>query len=234
MRHALTFCLLTLSLSFAAGARAQAERLVLVELFTSQGCSSCPPADAMLAELSEYERVLPLSLHVDYWDYLGWHDQFARPEWSARQEAYARAHGKRSVYTPQAIVDGGIAIVGSRGMAVMDAVDERRSLAPELNLTWQPDGSFMLRALADMESVSIDLVRYKPMETVHIAGGENAGRSLRYINIVTGLQVLGQWSAEAGAQSQWSLPEMEAAPMRYAIIVQDHPVGTVRGVWTLD
>lgn len=234
MRHALTFYFLTLSFVLIGVGGAQADRLVLVELFTSQGCSSCPPADAMLAELSEYERVLPLSLHVDYWDYLGWHDQFARPEWSARQEAYAHAHGERSVYTPQAIVDGSIAMVGSRGMAVMEAVDERRSLAPELSLTWQPDGRFILRALDDLEAVSVDLVRYKPMETVHIAGGENAGRRVRYTNIVMGWQVIGHWSAEAGAQSQWTLPALDVEPMRHAIIVQNHPVGTVRGVWKLD
>ena len=92
---------------------------VLVELFTSEGCSSCPPADALLAELAalpavEGARVVPLGYHVTYWDRLGWRDRFSDPAWTARQEDYARALGEASVYTPQAIVDGRIALVGSR------------------------------------------------------------------------------------------------------------------------
>ncbi|MFD2815302.1 DUF1223 domain-containing protein [Paracoccus aerius] len=127
--------------SFAAGDPAAAppplERLglhatpVVVELFTSQGCSSCPPADAMLAGLADAPDILPLSFHVDYWDYLGWADSFARPEFTARQERYAHAAGERSVYTPQIIVDGQDTAV-SLGPAQLTALIDASRLSPAM------------------------------------------------------------------------------------------------------
>ena len=93
---------------------------VVVELFTSQGCAACPPADALLGELARHEDVIALALHVDYWDYIGWEDVFARPEFTQRQHAYGHAAGSTVVYTPQMIVGGQERVVGVRPMAVAD------------------------------------------------------------------------------------------------------------------
>ena len=111
-------------LVFAATAgSAQDKPVVVVELFTSQGCSSCPPADALLDRLSSRNNVLALSLHVDYWDYIGWKDKFASPAHTARQQAYARAAGRRSVYTPQMIINGLDDVAGTAPMDVADMID---------------------------------------------------------------------------------------------------------------
>ena len=133
-----------------------AERPVLVELFTSEGCSSCPPADALLAALAERRNVLPLSFHVDYWDRLGWKDPFSSPEATDRQENYARLLGTGSVYTPQIVVDGAWEAVGSassRGRehiregataACRVACDARSGERPELR--WRSAGAAVRRA----------------------------------------------------------------------------------------
>ncbi|MEM1316203.1 MAG: DUF1223 domain-containing protein, partial [Pseudomonadota bacterium] len=105
------------------GAAQEAQGLVVVELFTSQGCSACPPADELLGELAQRDDVLALSLHVDYWDYLGWRDVFAHPMFTKRQKDYRASTGMRSVYTPQMIVHGAAALVGSRRGDVMAEIE---------------------------------------------------------------------------------------------------------------
>ena len=104
---------------------------VVVELFTSQGCSSCPPADALLHELSKRDDVIPLALHVDYWDYIGWKDSFAQPAFTARQRGYAQASGRRAIYTPQMIIGGQFDVVGNRPMDVA-AIIRCQVLPPSL------------------------------------------------------------------------------------------------------
>src|SRR5918996_4983900 len=108
-------------------ARAQTNPVV-VELFTSQGCSSCPPADALLAELAGKDGVIALALHVDYWDYLGWADSFASPAFTARQRAYAKKAHSRTIYTPQMIVQGEDRLVGSDDEMVLARIKERSGL----------------------------------------------------------------------------------------------------------
>ena len=107
-----------------------AERPIVVELFTSEGCSSCPPADALLGELATRPNVLALSFHVDYWDRLGWKDPFSSPEATARQQHYARLLGLDTVYTPQIVVDGSWEAVGSDQAAVERALDQARRSRP--------------------------------------------------------------------------------------------------------
>ena len=117
---------LALAIGFLAsfiGAAAAADRPVVVELYTSQGCSSCPPADAILAELADREDVIALAFHVDYWDYIGWKDIFADPANTLRQRNYARVAGARSVYTPQMIVDGQDHVVGTKPMKLAEHID---------------------------------------------------------------------------------------------------------------
>lgn len=174
---------------------------VVVELFTSQGCSSCPAADAMLATLSHRSDILPLSFHVDYWDYLGWADSFARPEFTARQESYARAAGEHAVYTPQLIVDGmdtALALGPAQLMALIDA----SLMAPAMVNVEQEataDGqSIELMPLSDLGGgVEILLVRYAPEREVEMTAGENRGKVVTYTNVVLSLDRLAEWDGVA-------------------------------------
>ncbi|MDO5648212.1 thioredoxin family protein [Paracoccus sp. (in: a-proteobacteria)] len=170
---------------------------VVVELFTSQGCSSCPPVDAMVGALAAQPDVLPLSFHVDYWDYLGWADSFAQPEFTQRQEDYARAAGERSVYTPQLILDGRDTALSMGPTQLMGLIDAHRAAPAMITVQRQKsDGAELLdiAPLSDLGgSADVVLVRYAPERDVTIATGENRGKSVRYVNVVLGVQVLARW-----------------------------------------
>lgn len=170
---------------------------VVVELFTSQGCSSCPPADAMLSRLARQSDVLPLSYHVDYWDYLGWADSFAQPEFTERQEAYARAAGERSVYTPQIIVGGSETAVAPGPTQLMGLIDGRRFAATTVSVMREPNDTgetIELSPLSDLgDQIDIVLVRYAPERQVALTEGENRGRSITYTNVVLAMQKLTTW-----------------------------------------
>ena len=114
---------------------------VVVELFTSQGCSTCPPADHVLAQLTERHHVIPLALHVDYWDYIGWTDPYGKAAFTQRQKAYARAIGSRTIYTPQMVIDGVDRVEGTRPMDVAELIQEHRadSAAVDLHLSRKGD-----------------------------------------------------------------------------------------------
>jgi hypothetical protein len=171
---------------------------VVVELFTSQGCSSCPPADAMLADMAGMPGVIALALHVDYWDYIGWEDTFGDPAFTARQEAYARAAGERTVYTPQFIVGGVDPVVGADAMAVMDHLRVHAGSAQTVDLRAVRDGDVLRidgTAIAPaLRPMAVQVVRYRPAEKVDIGHGENAGHTIDYANIVTDWQTVAEWS----------------------------------------
>jgi hypothetical protein len=195
MRHFVgTACAMWL----AVVAAAKAEQLVVVELYTSQGCSSCPPADEFVAMLASDPRILPLALHVDYWDYIGWADKFADPGFSDRQRAYAKAIGSRTIYTPQLIIGGLDRIEGFAPEATAAQLQKHLAVRSTVRLTVSRDGDrLVIRAEADppLEApVFVQLVRYKPAETVAIERGENAGKTITYHNIVTSWERLGDWS----------------------------------------
>ena len=204
----------------AACAPLRAETPVVVELFTSQGCSSCPPADALLGHLAQQDDVLALSLHVDYWDYIGWADSFARPAFTARQKAYAHAAGDRMIYTPQMIVDGRHRIVGPKAMDLAEAVRHRAEAPSPVDVAAARRGE-MLEVVAQPVGrvpgeMIVRLVRYRPKATVTIERGENAGRKLTYHNIVTDLQDLAAWDGKAPLELRHRLSGEDRA----AILVQ--------------
>ena len=181
------------------GLPARADSPVVVELYTSQGCSSCPPADALLSELATREDVIALALHVDYWDYIGWADTFASAQFSRRQHSYARAAHERMVYTPQMIIAGVAHVVGNEPMSVADLIHEHRSLDYPVTISFQREGGgIVLRAEASMEldgpEMVVQIVHYRPEEEVEIRRGENAGRVITYSNIVTDWMQVGEWS----------------------------------------
>ncbi|SNR65167.1 DUF1223 domain-containing protein [Paracoccus sediminis] len=174
---------------------------VVVELFTSQGCSSCPAADAMLSGLSDQPDVLPLSFHVDYWDYLGWTDSFARPEFTRRQERYAQAAGERSVYTPQMIVDGidtAVTLGPAQLMGLIDASRVAPAMVSVQRDTAADGQSIELMPLSDLGGrVDILMVRYAPERSVEVTAGENRGKTITYTNVVLSLDRLAEWDSMA-------------------------------------
>ncbi|MGB4908500.1 MAG: DUF1223 domain-containing protein [Tabrizicola sp.] len=184
----------------AATAQVQAEPVVVVELYTSQGCSSCPPADEFLAMLASDPRILPLALHVDYWDYIGWADKFALAQFTDRQRAYAKAVGSRTIYTPQLIIGGADRIEGFAPEETAERLRDHLKAGTTVRLTVTREGDrLVIRAEADpplTEPVRVQLVRYKPEETVMIERGENAGKTITYRNIVTSWERIGDWGGK--------------------------------------
>ncbi|MDM7930423.1 thioredoxin family protein [Tabrizicola sp.] len=197
MRH---FVSAACGLWLAAAAAVEAEPVVVVELYTSQGCSSCPPADDFVAMLASDPRILPLALHVDYWDYIGWADVFAQPKFTDRQRAYAKAVGSRTIYTPQLIIGGQDRIEGFAPDKTADRLRAHMATRPEVQLVISREGGrIIIRAEADLPldtPVRVQLVRYKPKETVLIQRGENAGKTITYHNIVTSWEGLGNWEGQ--------------------------------------
>jgi hypothetical protein len=169
---------------------------VVVELFTSQGCSSCPPADRLLGELARREEVLPLSFHVTYWDRLGWPDTFGLEDSTRRQEVYADWFGQDRPYTPQMVIGGRIDVVGSARGRVLEAIGLLRSHAvpgPELSVA----GDRLSVGPGEREDAAIWLIAFDGHHDVAIERGENRGRTLRYHHVVRELTRLARWDGRA-------------------------------------
>ncbi len=193
------------------GAPAKANPRAVVELFTSQGCSSCPPADKILGELAHDPSIIALSLPIDYWDYLGWKDTLADSRFSARQKAYSQMRGDRDVYTPQVVVNGEVHVIGSDRASIENAMrDTEKSgdvmfvpmsmtlSGKQLNVSVaaQPDN----RPERHGEIWICAVSRAVPIQ---IGRGENRGREIVYHNVVRNWLKVGDWSGAAGS---WSVP----------------------------
>ena len=185
-----------------AHAHAHAARLVVVELFTSQSCDSCPPADALLRELRDRPNVLVLSWHVTYWNNLGWRDRFSLPEATERQRRYAgtlRAgrYGNGQVYTPQAVVQGERDAVGSDRAAVLAAIrDAARGEGITPSLRAEAEG-LVAELPAATGRATLWLVGFDREHVTPVASGENRGRTLAHANVVRGVRRVGQWEGAA-------------------------------------
>ena len=194
--------------------RTQAEaagRPVLVELFTSQGCNSCPPADALLGELAQRPGVLALAFHVDYWNGLGWQDPFSSKLATARQHDYAQRLGKRSIYTPQLVVDGADDAVGSDRAdvdALIAAAQRRTATGPTIETATDDTGQRVVRLGAGTAAHgTVWLAGYDRSHVTPVGRGENGGRTLTEYQVVRSLVRLGDWT---GAATQYPLPEIAA------------------------
>ena len=173
-----------------------AERPVVVELFTSQGCSSCPPADAYLVELSKGRRdVLPLAFHVTYWDQLGWKDPFSLPAATERQSQYGRRFGDGS-YTPEIVVDGAAGMVGSHRSAVASAIERaKRESVTAAAVSVTRNGKLVsIEVGSGSGNGRVLLIGFDREHTTPIGRGENGGRTLTEANIVRSIRPVGQWS----------------------------------------
>jgi hypothetical protein len=171
----------------------------IVELFTSQGCSSCVAADAYFADLAKRKDVVALSLHVDYWDYLGWSDTLSDPANTERQRSYAAVHGSRRVYTPQIIINGRTDLVGSDRNAV-DAAIALSALPVPVSMQ-KGDGTVEIEVSAGtvphQSPATIRLVLLTSEAEVAIGRGENAGSTVEYYNVVRTMRPIGMWDGEA-------------------------------------
>lgn len=205
-----------------APAAAPAPSPVVVELFTSQGCSACPPADAALAKVAARPDVLALSLHVDYWDYLGWEDPFAQPAFTARQKAYARAAGLRTLYTPQVIVAGTESLTSPAEPDLEAVITKAAAQAPVVAMTVSrgaEPGHYAIDLSAPKplrQGTVVQIVRYVPQARVEILRGENAGQVLDFANVVTAWHAVAEWDGKAPVRLNAQIEGEEPA----AVIVQ--------------
>jgi len=204
---------------------------VVLELFTSEGCSSCPPADALLGRLAQRRDLLPLAFHIDYWDYLGWKDLFDSPLATERQYAYGKALDAM-VYTPQMVVDGAREAVGSDEAAVALAIDAEK-VRPKLKLAVTRDGAGLYSVAlpageASAGPASVYVALFDHLHETPIGRGENSGRKLSEFNIVRQWRKIGTWAGEA-AVFPLDLSASSEAFDACAILVQDGSNGRLRG-----
>ncbi|HEX5775393.1 MAG TPA: DUF1223 domain-containing protein, partial [Caulobacteraceae bacterium] len=225
-KAAFSFILLALA-ALASPAGAHPGPPVVVELFTAQGCSSCGDANALVGELAEREDVLPLTFSVDYWDYLGWPDTFALPEFTERQQAYAKRLGPREVYTPQVVVDGRTQASGAKPETVEELVEEAAQASRN-----PPDMLYQLNGKIAVGSgprprggAEVWLVRYDPAEVeVEVRKGDNRGETIKARNVVRQLVRLGGWR---GRPNAYRLPAAEQEGLETLVIVQQTGGGEI-------
>jgi hypothetical protein len=204
---------------------------VVVELFTSQGCSSCPPADSLLGRLADRHDILPLAFHVNYWDYIGWKDPFASNIATERQYSYGHALGLNMVYTPQMVVGGTHDAVGSDENAVAHAIEMDAS-RPKLKLTVVRDASGAYRveipAGTAGPTATVWLALFDHAHKTPVARGENSGSTLTEYNIVREWRKIGDWTGKAEQIALNLTPESDEYDA-CAVLVQEGGYGEIRG-----
>lgn len=194
-------------MGWATGVSAQSP--VVLELYTSQGCSSCPPADKLLHDLAKRDDVIALALHVDYWDYIGWKDEFADPRHTERQKGYARAAGAMSIYTPQMVIAGQDHVIGTKPGEVTAHLNAHAAKAALVEVSGDRRGNRLtVRAEALKRlpgEVNVFVVTYRPSSTVRVRRGENAGRTLDYANVVTSWTEAKSWNGRGAYELSASI-----------------------------
>lgn len=220
------------SLGMAASVAQAQSRPAVVELFTSEGCSSCPPAEAFLGELAQRPDVLALAFHVDYWDGLGWRDRFVVSEATPRQRGYARTMRLSSIYTPQAVIDGTGDFVGSDRAKIARSLQQSRTGVP-VGVSLQ-EGSIIIEVGAEshIRSSDVTLIAFARSAVSAIGRGENSGRTLTEYNIVRGLRHLGEYDGHA----QIYRAEISALPKDatdVAVLIQASDQGAIVGAGRL-
>jgi hypothetical protein len=190
---------------------ADAEPRAVVELFTSQGCSSCPAADKLLGELAKDPNVIALSLPIDYWDYLGWKDTLADSRFTARQKAYSRARGDRDVYTPQVVVNGSAHVIGSDRAKIEGAIDTTKKAEGVMSVpvSMALSGKQINVSVAASNKGAgprrgeVWICSVSKAVPIAIGRGENRGREITYHNVVRNFLKVGDWNGTAGS---WTVP----------------------------
>ncbi len=207
---------------------------VVLELFTSQGCSSCPPADELMGALAANPKVLPLSFHIDYWDRLGWKDPYSSRENTERQGNYAKAMGLDSVFTPQLIVDGAVSVVGSNESDVREAIVTAGKSPRPYNIGIRPEktgGGMDITVSAEKTPASpggLDIVeiRFVSQARTDVTAGENTGRNLESVNNVTSINFLGKCRDE---KCSYKSSPLRSPDDGIAVIAQSPDYGHILG-----
>jgi hypothetical protein len=215
-----------LILLLAASLAAAQSRPTVVELYTSEGCSSCPPAEAQVGKLAKQDDILALAFHVDYWDDLGWRDRFGLPESVVRQRQYAHTLHLPSIYTPQLVIDGQRDLVGGGG-GIGSAGGRKPGVPLEVSVH---DGNLVVTLAAQQPQAPCDvlLLGYLPEATSKVTRGENAGRELHDFNIVRSVRNLGTWQGE-GRTFNVPLSSVPADATAVAVLVQQRDQGPIIG-----
>jgi hypothetical protein len=218
-----------LMLLLAASLATAQSRPTVVELYTSEGCSSCPPAEAQVGRLAKQDDILALAFHVDYWDDLGWRDRFGLPESVVRQRQYAHTLHLPSIYTPQLVIDGQRDLVGG-GAGIGNAGGRKPGVPLDVSVH---DGNLLVTLAARQPQAPCDvlLLSYLPEATSKVTRGENAGRELHDFNIVRSVRNLGGWQGEART---FSVPVSSVATdaTAVAVLVQQRDQGPIIGAAT--
>jgi len=220
----------------SGGAALADPRPVVVELYTSQGCNSCPPADALLGELTHRDDVLPLAFHVDYWDNLGWSDKFASADATRRQTLYAPRLGLDSIYTPQMVIDGVSDVIGSRKGEVLSLIKGKREGVSLKTSREAQDlvvdvGPALDAKPGETKSAVLLLVAYSDAAETKVQRGENAGKTLREFNIVRGFWRLGNWTGEA-QRMHFDTAKLPEGTTNVALLLQTIGPGPIIGAAT--
>jgi len=226
----------------AQASATSAQVKAVYELFTSQGCSTCPAADEVLGHLAKRDDVIALTLPVDYWDYLGWRDTLARPEFTARQKAYAKVLGDGMVYTPQAVISGITNVNGSSADKVERAIDKTAKLfsASRVPITLSAaDGRLVIDVASTPDGVeakeaTVWLAAIAGSVKVPITRGENQGRTIVYSNVVRALMPVGTWSGKEMVVQLDRRSFMHSSADRCAVFLQQGHGGPIVGAAILD
>ena len=207
-------------------------RPTVVELYTSEGCSSCPPAEAQIGRLAKQDDVIALAFHVDYGDDLGWRDRFGLPEAVTRQRRYAHALHLPSVYTPQLVIDGQRDLVGGGGDGAIARTTSGGKPGVPLDVAVQ-DGKLMVTLGAQQQQAACDVLLggYLPEASSRVTRGENAGRELHEFNIVRSVRTLGSWNGE-GRSFNVPLTSLPADATGVVVLVQQRDQGPIVGAAT--
>jgi len=207
----------------------------VVELFTSQGCSSCPAADALLGRLAQRDDVLAISLSVDYWDYLGWRDTLAQAKFAERQKAYARALGDGMVYTPQAVVNGVVHVNGSDEDKITSAIEKTSKVIAHIPVRLSPvDGKLVVEVGsapqgAATKDATLWLAVMSKSVDVPITRGENKGKTITYSNVVRELIPIGLWNGKPTTVQFERHSITHKGAERYAVLLQQGHAGPIVG-----
>lgn len=208
---------------------------IIVELFTSQGCSSCPAADDLLDKLTQMDGIVGLSFHVDYWDYIGWKDPFALPDNTLRQRSYSQAFHKTFVYTPQMVIHGTTEATGSDGPGVRVGL-QRAQLGPDVNVRLEKSKEGLKVRIAGSPQpaqAAVWLALFDPLHETKIRRGENRGRTVRNVNVVREFRKIGQWRGQRMTLNISAADLKQHKGKGCAVFLQNEHKGPILGAATI-